>query len=64
MTVPREIHVCPGLAIPLDELSFQFIRSGGPGGQHVNKAATQVELTFDVQGSARLTPEQKRRGRP
>lgn len=49
------------VTIPWDELRFQFTRSGGPGGQHVNKAATQVELTFDVKGSPSLTAEQRGR---
>jgi ribosome-associated protein len=49
------------VAIPLEELRFEFIRSSGPGGQHVNKAATQVELRFDVARSPSLTEDQKRR---
>jgi len=57
----RAIPIRPGVAIPLDELSFRFTRSGGPGGQHVNKAATQAELIFDVAASPSLTDEQKRR---
>jgi ribosome-associated protein len=38
-------------AIELDEseIHFKFIRSPGPGGQHVNKAATAVQLRFDVE---------------
>ena len=41
------------------ELSFQTTRSGGPGGQHVNKAETKVVLRFDVNGSNLLSEEQK-----
>jgi ribosome-associated protein len=42
--------------ITLDEkeIRFKFIRSPGPGGQHVNKAATAVQLRFDVKHSASL----------
>lgn len=47
--------------IPLAELRFHFVRSSGPGGQHVNKTATQVELTFDVLASPSLNDEQKAR---
>jgi ribosome-associated protein len=47
--------------IPLDELRFHFVRSSGPGGQHVNKASTQVELSFDVVNSPSLSDEQKAR---
>src|SRR5499426_2043902 len=49
------------LEIPLAELHFQFSRSGGPGGQHVNRSATQVELTFDVANSPSLTNTQRAR---
>ncbi len=49
------------LTIPLSELKFQFTRSSGPGGQHVNTSSTQVELSFDVSGSPSLTEAQKAR---
>jgi len=43
-------------AIQLDEreIQFKFIRSPGPGGQHVNKAATAVQLRFDLAHSTSL----------
>ncbi len=53
------VRVSEQLEIPLDELRFRFSRSGGPGGQHVNRSATQVELLFDVAGSPTLTEEQR-----
>ncbi|XP_067933098.1 la-related protein 7-like [Watersipora subatra] len=34
--------------IPMDKLDFRYCRSGGAGGQHVNKVATKVELRFNV----------------
>jgi len=49
------------LAIPLSEVRFRFARSGGPGGQNVNKRETQVELIFDVAGSPTLGPRQRER---
>jgi len=49
------------VTIPLAELKFRFVRSGGPGGQHVNKSATQVELTFDVVDSPSLSDAHKQR---
>jgi ribosome-associated protein len=49
------------LAIPLAELQFRFSRSSGPGGQHVQKTSTRVELYFDVLGSPSLTEEQRSR---
>ncbi|MCK5573280.1 MAG: aminoacyl-tRNA hydrolase, partial [Bacteroidetes bacterium] len=49
------------VAIPETELRFRFSRSSGPGGQHVNKASTRVELLFDLKGSGSLTERQKLR---
>jgi ribosome-associated protein len=45
--------------IPLAELSFRFSRSSGPGGQHVQKSSTRVELLFDVVNSPSLTERQR-----
>ncbi|GIW89264.1 MAG: aminoacyl-tRNA hydrolase [Isosphaeraceae bacterium] len=39
------------------ELSFEFVRAGGPGGQNVNKLATSVRLRFDARNSPSLPPE-------
>jgi ribosome-associated protein len=41
--------------IPDDELEFRFFRSGGPGGQNVNKVSTSVQLRFDARNSPSLT---------
>jgi ribosome-associated protein len=49
------------LNIPLAELSFRFSRSSGPGGQHVQKSSTRVELLFDVANSPSLTDVQRTR---
>jgi ribosome-associated protein len=55
------LKITERLEIPLAELHFQFSRSGGPGGQHVNRSATQVELTFDVADCPSLTEAQRAR---
>lgn len=41
------------------EIQFQFARSGGKGGQNVNKVATKAELYFNITDSALLTDEEK-----
>ncbi|MBI1807210.1 MAG: aminoacyl-tRNA hydrolase [Ignavibacteria bacterium] len=53
------ITINESLAIPRSELTFKFARSGGPGGQNVNKVETRVELLFDVQNSPSLNDEQR-----
>jgi ribosome-associated protein len=55
------LHITASLVIPRGELSFRTSRSSGPGGQHVNKTETRVELLFDVAGSPSLTDEQRAR---
>ncbi len=42
-----------------DEFVFQASRSGGPGGQNVNKVSSKVELRFNVATSALLTEDEK-----
>jgi len=59
--VADDLPVGNGLVIPGWELVETFSPSGGPGGQHANKAATRVELRFSVEHSSVLRPEQKRR---
>lgn len=55
------IEIEDGLAIPDEEVSFVTSRSGGPGGQNVNKLETRVTLRFDLAASPTLTEEQKGR---
>jgi ribosome-associated protein len=54
-------HSHPTFSIPEHELEYQVSRSGGPGGQHVNKASTRVEVWWDVAASSSLGDEQKTR---
>jgi len=55
------IRVNRDIAIAESELSLEFIRSSGPGGQNVNKVATAVRLTFDVLRAASLPAEVRER---
>ena len=43
----------------LSELAFKAIRSSGPGGQHVNKTASKVEVSFSIAASEGLTENEK-----
>jgi ribosome-associated protein len=38
------VEVAPGVRVPASALRFQYARSGGPGGQNVNKVNTKAEL--------------------
>jgi ribosome-associated protein len=48
-------------AVPDAELEIRATRAGGPGGQHVNKVSTRIEVVWNVAGSPSLTPDQRNR---
>lgn len=56
-----ELRVDGRLTIPADEIVWRFTTSGGPGGQHANRAATRVEVRFDIAGSPSLDEAQRTR---
>ena len=53
------IAVTSNILIPEKEITVQSVRASGPGGQHVNKVSTAVQLRFDVRNSPSL-PERVR----
>ena len=55
------IAITPSTAIHEDEIKLHFIRASGPGGQHVNKVATAVQLRFDVRNSPNLPDDVRAR---
>ncbi len=61
-SVPRRgVMVDAEWLIPEAELEVRATRSGGPGGQNVNKVATKVELRFDLAGSSVFDADEKQR---
>lgn len=55
------LYITDQIAIADWELSEQFVRASGPGGQNVNKVSTAVELRFEAERSPHLTPAVKAR---
>lgn len=53
--------VTNSVRIPQYELLETFSASGGPGGQHANKAATRVELTLDITTSSAFNDSERQR---
>jgi ribosome-associated protein len=55
------IVVTDAISIPESELSWSFVRSGGPGGQNVNKVASKAVMRWDVAASPSLPDDVKQR---
>jgi ribosome-associated protein len=49
--LPTHIVITHSFKIPIAELQFKTSRSGGPGGQNVNKLETRVEVLLDIANS-------------
>lgn len=54
-----DIVISPRLTIPAGELGLAFARSGGSGGQNVNKVSSKVELRWNVAESTALVEEDR-----
>ncbi len=55
------IEITPSLSLDESEITFEFVRASGPGGQNVNKVSTAAQLRFDVRSSPSLPAEVKER---
>ncbi|MCK4871176.1 MAG: aminoacyl-tRNA hydrolase [Phycisphaerales bacterium] len=52
---PNSVALAPGVSVPESLLEFTFVRSSGPGGQHVNKLNTAATLRVSAGDLARET---------
>jgi ribosome-associated protein len=55
------LRVTASVVIAVSELEWRFGPSGGPGGQHANRAHTRAEVRFDIETSPSLTEGQRNR---
>ncbi len=56
-----ELHLGPGLSVAAGALTFSQSRSGGPGGQHVNKTESKVEVRLALAAISGLSPRAQAR---
>ena len=59
--LPSRIEVSDRLQVPAAEIELSYARSGGPGGQHVNKTSSKVLLRWSVRTSEALGEEDRAR---
>lgn len=57
----NDLFIKNGITIPEHELEITTSRSGGAGGQHVNKTDTRITVRWNVNTTSALTEEQKQR---
>jgi ribosome-associated protein len=58
---PPGLDIAPGVRIPGGELLLRAMTGSGPGGQHVNRSATRIELRWNVRTTRALRDEQRTR---
>lgn len=46
------LDINPALQVPLSEIVFAATTAGGPGGQHVNRSLTAIQLRFNIPQSS------------
>lgn len=58
--LPPLIEITNRVQIASSEISLSYARSGGPGGQHVNKTSSKVVLRWNAMSSEALSEHDKR----
>jgi len=53
----RDLYAGPGCRVPAAEVTWRFGPSGGPGGQHANRAHTRVEAELDLTSARGIDDE-------
>lgn len=56
----EDLPIQHGITIPGNEIEYLASRSGGPGGQHANKASTRITLRWHLMASSAFSDEQKK----
>ena len=59
--LPAILEITRRVRIPSSEVELSYARSGGPGGQHVNKTSSKVILRWSVRESQALSDEDRAR---
>lgn len=57
----EDLEIKNGIVIPANELAITAARSGGAGGQHVNKTETKIIIRWNIKNSSALNDIQKER---
>ena len=61
MSAESALRITGDLTIPRFELTVRATRAGGPGGQHVNKASTRIELVWNLERSRAVSDDVRSR---